>query len=412
MATPAHALLAPDTLRRYTDVVVRSCIGLKPGDHLVILYSPLHRDVAIALAETAWKLGAATVQPYHVDERFDKARIAHAPTESLGFRSRWVQQVLRDSVGPDRAVAVVMGEEEPGLLADVPPERVGLDVSRRQKHQSWFLRVQVQRRLRGCIFPWPTPAWAMRAYPSDDEATAMRNLADDIVRFCRILPSDPPDAWDRHCDELDKRTAQITARRFAALELRGPGTDLRVRLDPAGCWLAGRTETVYGDRPSLNFPSEEVFTSPVASGTEGTFRCTRPVSFQGRVLEGLRGEFRRGRLVRLDADDDEARDVLAASLDGDRGGRRLGEVALVDRSGRIGQARRVYWNALLDENAASHIAFGSGFDSTREPGTGTRSVNKSATHVDVMIGNDDVEVTGIEQGGARVPVITGGMWRL
>jgi aminopeptidase len=412
MTTHAHALLEPDTLRRYTDVVVRSCIGLKQGDHLVILYAPPHRDVAIALAETAWRLGAATVQPLHVDDRFDKARLALAPTESLGFRGRWVQQLLRDSVGPDRAIAVVMGEEEPGLLADVPPERVGLETSRRAKQQSWFTRVQQQKRLRGCIFLWPTAAWATTAFPDDDEATAMRNLADDIVRFCRILPSDPPDAWDRHCDQLDLRKAAITARRFAALELRGPGTDLRVGLHPAGRWVAGRTTTPYGDSPSLNYPSEEVFTSPVASATEGTFRCTRPLSFQGRVLEGLRGEFRRGRLVRLDADDDDGRDVLAAALDTDRGGRRLGEVALVDGSGRIGQARRVYWNALLDENAASHMAFGSGFDDARDPGAGAPGVNRSATHVDVMIGSDELEVSGIEQGGARVPVIVGGEWLL
>jgi len=410
--TYAHALLEPATLRRYTDVVVGSCIGLQAGDHLIVVYEPAHREVAIAIAEAAWRAGAATVEPYHRDERFDKTRLMHAPEDSLGHPGRWTQALLRDSVGADRAIAVVMGEEEPGLLADVPPERVGLDASGRRKRQGWFTRAQQQRRLRGCIFPWPTPGWARRAYPAEDEATAVRRLADDIVRFCRILPSDPPDAWDLHCDELDLRTAVITERRFAALELRGPGTDLRVRLHPAGRWLAGRTETVYGDRPSLNFPSDEVFTSPIAAATEGTFRCTRPLSFAGRVLEGLRGEFRRGRLVQLEADDAAGRDVLAAALDTDAGGRRLGEVALVDNAGRIGQARRIYWNALLDENAASHIAFGSGFNAARDPGVGPLGINRSATHVDVMIGSDEVEVSGIEPRGARVPVIAGGAWRL
>jgi len=112
-----------------------------------------------------------------------------------------------------------------------------------------------------------------------------------------------------------------------------------------------------------NMPTEEVFTSPDPRATNGTFRCTFPLSFRGRLIHGLRGEFSRGRLVRLEADSDDDRDFVAAYIDTDRMGRRLGEVALVDASSRIGQAGRIYYNTLLDENAAAHIAFGLGFAS-------------------------------------------------
>jgi aminopeptidase len=158
-------------------------------------------------------------------------------------------------------------------------------------------------------------------------------------------------------------------------------------------------------------PTEEVFTSPDASATSGTFRCTFPLSFRGRLIEGLRGEFAGGRLVRLEADSDADRDFVAGYIDTDKGGRRLGEVALVDASSRIGQAKRIYYNTLLDENAAAHIAFGSGFGGTRSDGSQS-GINKSTTHLDVMIGSPKLEVTGIGPRGKRIPLIADGLWQV
>jgi aminopeptidase len=160
--------------------------------------------------------------------------------------------------------------------------------------------------------------------------------------------------------------------------------------------LGGRERNAYGQMVAPNMPTEECFTSPEPRATEGTFRCSRPLAFHGKLLEGLAGEFRGGRLVRLEAASDEDRDFLAAFLDSDRNARRLGEVALVDRSSRIGQSGRTYFNTLIDENAAAHIAFGAGFPNTRARVNGkrARAVNNSPIHVDVMLGTDDLEVSG------------------
>ena len=158
-------------------------------------------------------------------------------------------------------------------------------------------------------------------------------------------------------------------------------------------------------------PKEEVFTSPEPRQTNGTFRCTFPLSFRGRLIEGLRGEFSNGRLVRLEADSDDDRDFVAAFIDTDRMGRRLGEVARVDASSRIGQTGRIYYNTLLDENAAAHIAFGSGFGGTRSE-TPARGVNRSTIHLDVMIGSPELEATGFNARGRRIPLIHEGTWRI
>src|SRR5439155_20192899 len=171
---------------------------------------------------------------------------------------------------------------------------------------------------------------------------------------------------------------------------------LCVALHPETIWLGGGFTNFYGKRTAPNLPTEECFTSPIASATEGTFRCSQPLMFHGTLIEGISGEFRRGRLVRLNARRKAERDFFADFLFAIKDADRLGEIALVDSSSRIGKADRIYYNALLDENAAAHIAFGSGFSHTRtnhETVNARRGVNRSDAHVDVMIGTDDFETT-------------------
>jgi aminopeptidase len=212
--------------------------------------------------------------------------------------------------------------------------------------------------------------------------------------------------------QLGRRSAKLTRLGLTRLELRGPGTALDVRLAPGTKWLGGQETTKFGAKIAPNMPTEETFTSPHAAGTNGTFACTFPLTFQGRLIHGIAGEFRNGRLVRLDAATKEDRDFLVAYVDSDPSGngRRLGEVALVDASSRVGQSGRTYYDTLMDENAAAHIAFGAGFNGTRE---GSKAgVNASTIHLDVMIGSPDFEVTGVTAKGRRLPVISGGLWQI
>ena len=229
--------------------------------------------------------------------------------------------------------------------------------------------------------------------------------------FCRLRDEDGKDGWARHARGLTRRAAGLTKRKLSGLEFRGPGTHLDIVLAPNTVWLGGGEKTLSGRQIYPNFPTEEVFTSPDPRGTSGTFRCTKPLSFSGRVIEGIVGEFRGGRLRSIAADRDEDGELLQATFSTDRGAARLGEVALVDSASRIGRAGRIYGDTLLDENAAAHIAFGDGFGATRNGDSGV-GINRSSVHLDVMIGSDEVEVTGIGARGRRVPLIAGGEWQL
>jgi aminopeptidase len=231
--------------------------------------------------------------------------------------------------------------------------------------------------------------------------------------FCRLGPDAPPGfkGLKAHLDAVRRRAGRLTKLKLHELELRGPGTELRMKLHPEGLWLGGGEKNAHGIHISPNLPTEENFTTPIAATTEGTFRCSRPLVFQGRRVDGIRGEFRGGRLVKLQANGKNGKffeEYIGSIKDADR----LGEAALVDASSRIGQAGRTYYNTLLDENAAAHIAFGIGFEKTRTPGRGARGVNRSHTHVDVMIGTDDFEAVGTDSRGRKVPLIRDGAWQL
>jgi aminopeptidase len=315
----------------------------------------------------------------------------------------------------DVAIVQVMGEYELDVAADLPPERVAED-TKRLAAASGLARVRRDGRLRGTICSWPTPEWAARVFPGLDVSKAQRRLARELLSFCRIAPGDPPghDGWTQHLATLRRRAAKLTRLDLEELHVRDRGTDLRLRIAPHSIWRGGGELDHWGRRIAMNVPTEECFISPDAAGTEGRFRCSRPRNVGGRMIDELSGEFRGGRLVRLKAKRDSDRDWLARYLASIPNADRLGEIALVDSSSRIGRTGRIYFNGLLDENAAAHMAFGSGYTKTRNVPVGRAwyGVNRSRTHIDVMIGTDDLEAVGLTKSGRQVTLVAEGSWKV
>jgi len=374
---------------------------------------PEHRELLVAIAESAYSAGAELVDIVTADPLVMRARLLHGSDETLGALSPWSRLRLREVSSPRGALASITGAGEGGYLDGVPAERIATDYQRLAQKLAFVRRAQLNMAARWSIAAWPADHWARQVYPDLEVGKAKRKLAKDLLNFCRLTDADGAgtSGWTKHLKTLTRRSAKLTKLGLTGLELRGPGTALDVGLSPGTRWLGGPETMKDGRVIAPNMPTEEVFTSPEARATTGTFRCTLPLSFRGRLIEGLRGEFAGGRLVRLEADSEADRDFVAAYIDSDKGGRRLGEVALVDASSRIGKTRRIYYNTLLDENAAAHIAFGSGFGGTRTESP-ARGVNRSTTHLDVMIGSPKLEVTGIGARGRRIPLIRDGVWQI
>ena len=411
MAT--DALLPAESLARYADAIVKASLGVGKGDTFVVQGEPEHRELLVAVAESAYRAGAQWVDVITGDPLVMRARLAYGSDAALGSLSPWAKRRYQELAGPRGAFAAIAGEGEAGYLDGISPKRIATDFTRGSKATAFIRKARLNMTARWTIAAWPTNYWAGQVYPNLPVEKAKRKLAQDLLWFCRLGDDDPAGTkgWLDHVRAVTRRSEKLTKLALTRVELRAPGTALDLGLSPGTRWLGGLETTPEGKKLAANMPTEETFTSPNAGAVEGTFRCTFPLNFRGRLISGLRGEFRGGRLVRLDADSDDDRDFVAAYIDSDANGRRLGEVALVDSSSRIGQRKRVYYNTLLDENAATHIAFGSGFGSTRSEKP-ARGVNQSQTHLDVMIGSPKLEATGIDARGRRVPLIHDGAWQI
>lgn len=402
----------PDELARYAEVAIDCCLDLRPGELLQLSYQHEHRPLAVALARAAYERGLR-VDPDVDDPLIQRAEIDLASDEALGSLPPWRRARLLARTSGDAARLIVAGEGDPDALAGCDQRRMALRERRRSEQLAELYDRMSENLDAYLIVAYPTAAWARQVFPELAPDEAHRTLADDLLSFCRIGSADGPgdDALRGHIAALEARAE--TANRLALRELRfrGPGTDLRLRLTDDALWTSVAETNAFGRTIFCNLPSEEIYTSPAASATEGTVRCTMPLEMDGLLYHDLRMEFQDGRMTRLDARTEEQRDTVLALLDVDEGGRRLGEVALVDASSRIGRRGRLYWNTLLDENQACHIALGLAFPACRGRGPRSEDLNRSRTHLDVMIGAPDVEVTGTTAGGETIPVIVDGVWR-
>ena len=404
-------MLDQSILARYARAVVSSCLRVRDSDPVAIHAEPAHLPLVEALTEAAYAVGARFVDVMLVDPRVRRARLRFASEDGLGYQPAWHDQRMRRLIVDRAALISINAPAEPDVMADTDPARGARERSSRIPGVGVYLRAVQRAQLRFCVITWPLDGWSTTAYPDLSPAEATRLVAIDLAHFCRIGPGDGDGtaAWDRHLATLVRRAETLSDLQLDRIELRGPGTDLSVGLVDGGRFLAAEETTAFGDRYCANLPTEEVFTSPDPRRTEGTFRCTRPLTLEGRRMTGIHGRFRRGRIVEVGADRASDQAFLTGYLERDRGAARLGELALVDSTSRIGQSGRTYGITLLDENAVCHIAFGAGFAVARTPGRGT-AVNGSSIHTDVMIGAPEIEVTGHRRDGSAVPLIIDGVW--
>jgi aminopeptidase len=359
-----------------------------------------------ALAASAYKHGARFVDVTYFDLHVKRARILHAEEDTLGFVPSWYGERILE-LGRQRCARIgLTGPAHPGLMDDLDPARAGRDQLPALKEGG---QVVNEATTNWTAVPCPTRAWARLVHPDLDPDAAWDRLGQEILHVCRLDEEDPVSAWEARGGMLMEVADRLSARAFGALRFQGPGTDLTVGLLPTSKWIAAVFETVDGILHRPNLPSEEVFTAPDPARVDGVVRATKPLVVGGSIIRGLEVEFEAGRAVRIDAD--ENADVLRGYAERDEGASRLGEVALVDGEGRIGALDTVFFDTLLDENAASHIALGEAYRFTAGEADHDR-LNSSQIHVDFMIGGPGVQVSAVEADGSEVPVLRDGAWKI
>jgi aminopeptidase len=395
-------------LDRYADLVVDVGANVQPGQDVLLIAPPGAARLVRAIAAKAYARGARFVDPWYFDPYVKRLRLEHAAPDTLEIVPPWYGTRLTRLGGGHGCRISVSPNTPPGLLAGIDPALAGRD---QLPSVPEHFEVINQRHTNWCVVPWALPEWAAVVHPELEPDAALAALFDDLTYVLRLDEPDAAAAWRSRFAELHTVGTKLDAAGLDALHFEGPGTDLTVGLLPTSRFSndAPGAMTVDGVTFHANVPSEEIFTTPDPERTEGVVTSTKPLDVTGTVVKGLRIRFEGGRAVEIEAD--EGVDALRTRVKGNENGDRLGEVALVDREGRIGKTGRVFYNTLLDENAASHLALGSAY-ATAVGDDDRDRINTSTIHIDFMIGSDDVAVTGVLRDGREVPVLRGGSWQL
>lgn len=381
--------------------------NVQPGQIVGVSSAVGKENLTRRVARAAYQRGAKYVDVLYFDQWLKRERIDLADEETLAYVPPWLSQRLRWLSDEHAARVTLSGPHAPEALRGLDPARAGKDILPYLQETGEIVNRMTTS---WCIVPAPTPPWAELVYPSLPVDEAYEALWAAVAHICRLDADDPADAWTARSSELKASGKRLTDCGFDTLHLHGPGTDLTIGLLPSAHWAGGDLETVDGNRHLPNIPTEEIFTTPDPQRVDGHVSATMPLELQGSIISGIRVEFEGGRAVRIDAD--EGAGALRAVASKDEGATRLGEIALVDGLGRVGPLGTVFYDTLIDENAATHIALGNGYDHPVDDPSDKARVNKSGVHVDFMIGSPELAVDGITRDGAVVPALRAGVWQI
>jgi aminopeptidase len=410
LATP----IDPVKLDRLAEVAVKVGLQLKAGQDLLLTAPTTALPLVRKIAEHAYKAGAGLVTPILSDEAITLARYRFGHDDSFDRAAGWLYEGMSKAFADNTARLAIVGDN-PMLLSGEDPGKV----ARASKANSIAYKPALERivsfDINWNIIAYPSASWAKLVFPDDPEDVAVAKLAEAIFAASRVDNDDPVAAWQKHNANLRIRTDWLNGQRFHALHYTGPGTDLTIGLADGHEWEGGASTAKNGITCNANIPTEEVFTTPHARRVDGHVVSSKPLSYQGSLIDNIAVRFEQGRIVEATASRGEQ--VLNKVLDTDEGSRRLGEVALVPHSSPISKSGLLFFNTLFDENAACHIALGqcyskcfiNGGNLTPEQ-IAAQGGNKSLIHIDWMIGSDKIDIDGVHADGRRTPVFRRGEW--
>ncbi len=409
-ATP----IDPAKLDRLAEVAVKVGLGLRPGQDVLLTAPTAALPLVRRIAVHAYKAGANLVTPILSDEEVTLARYRFGHESSFDRAAGWLYEGMAKAFSENTARLAIVGDN-PMLLSGEDPAKVARASKANSMAYQPALEKIVNFDTNWNIIAYPSPSWAKQVFPDDPEDVAIGKLAEAIFAASRVDREDAIANWAGHNAVLRERTDWLNGKRFRALHYTGPGTDLSIGLADGHEWEGGASTSKNGISCNANIPTEEVFTTPHCRRVYGHVISSKPLSYQGTLIDNIAVRFEDGRIV--DAKASRGAEVLNKVLDTDEGARRLGEVALVPHSSPISQSGLLFFNTLFDENAASHIALGQCYSKCFINGAkltpqqiAAQGGNQSLIHIDWMIGSAETDIDGILADGSKVPVFRKGEW--
>ncbi len=401
-------------LEKYAQLAIRKGVNVQKGQTLLINVKAEHYEFARLLVDEAYAAGAKKVVVKFNDDYISKMNVVNQDLETLVDVPKWLIDEYDDYLDSDLCRLSVYAPS-PGLMADVD----GHKFSEMNKAQGTALKrlreYTMANRGQWSLVSLPTKEWAQVVYPNEDIDTAYDKLLDAIMYAVRITDENNPlEEWDKHNERLAYQNNLLNDLNFKSLHFtNSKGTDIEVGLVDGHIWSGGEEKSEKGHPFNPNMPTEESFTMPDRSNVNGIVYSTKPLNYNGKLIDEFWLKFVDGKVVDFDAK--EEKETLQSLLDTDEGSRRIGEIALISHDSPISNLNILFFNTLFDENASCHMALGraypmnikGGLEMTQEELLAHNS-NDSINHEDFMFGSEDMKIVGTKQDGEKVLVFENG----
>lgn len=402
-------------LNDYAKLCVKVGINIQKGQPLVINAPIEGIEFVRLLAKNAYELGASEVHVNWNDEVLTKLKYENAPMEVFENFPAWYADSLED-FAKKGAGFLSISAQDPELLKEIDPKKIAANNKSSSIGLKEFRKYTMNDINPWCVVSIPTKSWAKRVFPNVSEEEAVEKLWAAIFNATRMDLENPVEAWENHMANLKEKVDFLNNKKLKSLHYQSSnGTDLIVKLPEGHIWAGGGAIDSKDIYFAPNMPTEEVFTMPLKTGVNGVVYSTKPLNYGGKLIDDFKLTFKDGMVIDYDAK--VGRDVLKDLFDIDEGAKHLGEVALVPYSSPISKSNIVFMNTLFDENASCHFAFGKAYPTNITGGENMtdeelekHGVNNSLTHVDFMIGSEDMSIIGETTDGEKLQVFENGNW--
>lgn len=403
-----------ENLEKYARLIVETGVNVEK-DHTVVLQINVDQaPLARLITKEAYRLGAAEVIVQWTDDVIQKEFLSYAAQDRLETVPQYKIDQTDDWIAKG-ASRISVVSADPDAFGGVDGKRIATYQTAAGKVMMNLRKATQANKVSWTVVAAAGKQWAAKVFSDLPEEEQLDALWDQIFKTTRIYEEDPVQAWKEHDEKLAKKAAELNQEQFTALHYTAPGTDIVIGLPKNHLWEGAGSYNSRGEKFMANMPTEEVFTAPDYRRIDGYISSTKPLSYAGTIISGMKFTFEAGKVIDFSAE--QGQEVLETLLNTDEGARSLGEVALVPDPSPISQSGIIFYNTLFDENASNHLALGSAYAFSVEGGTEMTDeelvqagLNRSQTHVDFMVGSDQMNIDGIREDGSTVPVFRNGDW--
>ncbi|WP_210364129.1 aminopeptidase [Bacillus sp. REN3] len=401
-------------LEKYAELAVKVGVNIQKGQTLVVNTTLDAAEFVRLVVRKAYEAGAKNVIVNWTDDIVSRTKYDLAPDEAFQEYPQWRAREVEE-LAENGAAFMSIVSSSPDLLKGVDPERIANFQKAAGTALSKYRKYIQSDKVSWTVIAAPSERWAEMVFPDQPAEKKVQMLWDAIFKAVRVDTEDPVSAWKKHDSTLHEKVEYLNSKRYKKLHYRAPGTDLTVELPEKHIWVGAGSVNEQGNEFMANMPTEEVFSVPSKTGVNGYVSSTKPLSYGGNIIDGFKLTFENGRIVAVEAKEGE--EILKRLVDTDEGSHYLGEVALVPFNSPISQSNVLFFNTLFDENASNHFAIGSAYAFCLEGGKlmtseqlAEHGLNESITHVDFMVGSDQMDIDGIAEDGTTEPVFRNGDW--